>query len=646
MFYWCWIDVHQTMANNTVGDLTAFSLITLFLYYLVHFGSLVFSLVVVTVGSYILWSHLVASSETRKFVIKQNVKYVFVLAIETIIIIPIWFTQLVLLNKINPPRKVQFFTYTDFALAVVFAVVHSLRGTVDLLVWMWNFSIGPQDITNCFKRYKIKFSTKKELQVPIPSTSSAASLHLSTPLLITNKKDNLVNKALRRDAIYCINVGILESVQVHHDRSVRDHRVGSVRESFSAAALMELDQENQRDELALLYTDPNYREQVTRNIRFPASSASIKYFTFIDLEPTVFSLLRESYGITPKSYRQSFAIRNLADIDGSLMLERFTEGKSGSFFYFTQDFRFIIKTVSASEERFLRKIAHSYYNYMQENEDSLIIRFFGLHKIRLAREQRYISVVVMENVFYNTDQLKIHRKFDLKGSWVGRRSLKGNRMVDGYKGTLKDLDLGEEKILIGTELKEQLMEQLRKDVQFLTGCHIMDYSLLLGIHQHGIFGDTIPNPMSEEEFDGITAVGIGLSKTRSNTSLIEPKTRTYSNRHDTMTSMFGLDDREFHVPWFRQDRGGLRSDSQLHPCSSRPMSIALESNRDSMVNVGTPPVTYFFGVVDILQQYTLRKRLEHLWKTRVVRQDRHGLSAVNENEYGERFLNFLDGIIQ
>ena len=284
---------------------------------------------------------------------------------------------------------------------------------------------------------------------------------------------------------------------------------------------------------------------------------------------------------------------------------------------------------------------------MQENEDSLIVRFFGLHKIRLAPEQRCITVVVMENVFYNTDKLEMHRKFDLKGSWVGRRSIKSNQMVNRYKGTLKDLDLGEEKILIGSELKEQLMEQLRKDVHFLTSLHIMDYSLLLGIHQHNSFGIT-GTPISEFDFDGFTDVDTsGFPRCKDNPSCCtRSNCRTYSNRNGTVTSVFGTDDRGYHIPWFRQDCGGLQSDSQFHSYSSGNVSTALESERDSVVNVDTPPVTYFLGMVDILQQYNLRKRLEHVWKTRFMRQDVHGLSAVNEKEYGERFLNFLDGIIQ
>ncbi len=649
MFYWCWIQVQD---SDGINDLKTFVLMTLFLYYLWHLLLWVVSMVVVVIAGCILWGHLAASSSTRKFVVNQNLKYVIVLGFETFFVLIIWFIQLSLLSK----KKINYYYTTyDLGLAIFFAIVHSIRGSVDLFVWCWTFSISLKDFSYFFRRFKIKFSTKKALQVPLPTSN-----HLNTPLLIENKKDNLVNKLLRRNAIYCINVGILETVSLHmNDRQQRD-RVGSVRESFAATALMEIYNENERDELRFRYKSPDHREQVVKRIPFPAASGvHLKEFAFIDLEPAVFSMLRESYGISPRMYRRSFKIKDASDIDSSKMLEKFTEGKSGSFFYFTQDYRFIIKTVTPSEEKFLRKIAYSYYTHMKDNPDSLIVRFFGLHKVRLAPEQGYISVVVMENIFYSSDQLKIHKRFDLKGSWVGRRSLKGGQSSDKYKGTLKDLDLGKEKILIGPEDKEQLMDQLRKDVQFLTSCQIMDYSLLLGIH-HNNARSSDPLTNVESELDGfidvdttITSTAAAAARKKSSPKLLSNrKSRTFSRRssrhgtfssarHGTMTS----DEGELHVPWFRQDGGGLRNNSSLHPYQLEE-SFVDSTIQSSMVCVDSPPATYYFGVVDILQQFTLKKNVEHVWKTRVLRQDKRGLSAVNQNYYGERFLKFMDSIIE
>lgn len=640
MFFFCWVGVE----NGENNYFTAFFLITFFLYYLWHVVFWVFSLVVIVVAGCILWGHLAASSETRKFVLKQNLVYVLILGIETLFIVTFWIAQFALVEKHDEGTGAYFFTTTDLSLAILFAIIHSLRGAVDLFVWGWTFSIGWGDFGDCFKRYRIRFSTRKEQYIPPRPTNK-------DPLLTTDSvKDNLVNKALRRNAIYCINVGILDAVQLDLELCRKNRRVGSVRDAFAAAALVEMDQENQRGEVALLHNNPNYREQVVRKLRFPASSTHIKGFSFIDLEPTTFSLLRESYGISPRAYRKSFDIKNAADIDGVRFIEKSTEGKSGSFFYFTPDNRFIIKNVNASEEKFLCKVAYEYYEHMKDNKDSLIVRFFGLHKVQLAPEQRYITVVVMENIFYTSDRRKIQRRFDLKGSWVGRRSLKAGQRSDEYKGTLKDLDLGEEKIFIGSDQKEQLMEILRKDVAFLTKCHIMDYSLLLGILQDGGKMTDTSCASSCSKFGDFPTVELAAQSTSTSKAFEEPcsifessgkKLETFNDRRDTVVSNFGYD-KDLYIPWYRQDGGGLHSVSSF----SHDFELSVPSNRDSMVKVGNPPVTYFFGIVDILQQYTLRKKVEHLWKTRILRQDRQGLSAVSETAYGNRFLNFLDKIIE
>jgi hypothetical protein len=49
-------------------------------------------------------------------------------------------------------------------------------------------------------------------------------------------------------------------------------------------------------------------------------------------------------------------------------------GKSGSFFYYSQDFRFIIKTIHHSEHLFLRRILRHYYEHVQKNPNTLLCR--------------------------------------------------------------------------------------------------------------------------------------------------------------------------------------------------------------------------------------------------------------------------------
>jgi 1-phosphatidylinositol-4-phosphate 5-kinase len=78
----------------------------------------------------------------------------------------------------------------------------------------------------------------------------------------------------------------------------------------------------------------------------------------------------------------------------------------------------VIKTLTHNEARFLRQIAPEYERYMleQRNCDSLLPRLYGFYKLRYNNQQLYF--VLMNNLFPTA--LKIHQKFDLKGSSVGR----------------------------------------------------------------------------------------------------------------------------------------------------------------------------------------------------------------------------------
>ncbi len=658
MFFWCWVSIKSTEVIDNVDQvlpLSSFAVASLGFYYLWVTLFWLFSVCCIIIGKYILQRRLATSSETRRLVIRQNLWYVLSLGLETSIVIIIWIIQLSLISSNqSDTNKPFFFTYVDFGLAITFAIFHSFRGTVDLFVWKIALGISLSDISDIFKRLRDK--NRKDMCVSKKS--------LKTPLLTSKSGNSQVNKALRRNAMYCINIGILDAVQLHLQYIGKIKRVGSVRDRFVADQMIKLDEENQVQEREELYKeDPARSERSIRRLQFPAT-ATIQSFSFVDLEPSIFSLLRTTFGITPKKYRESFKIRNAADIDKEGMLEKFTEGKSGSFFYFTRDFRYIIKTVTTEEEKFLQKIAYKYYHHMQNNPDSLIARFYGLHKVKLAPEQRYITVVVMDNIFHNKEHLSMHERYDLKGSWVGRRSIKGSRERNAYKGTLKDLDLGDKKIWVGTENKQILISQLKEDAQFLASCDIMDYSMLLGVHNHSKFGERSMGRPEEHNIAGTVGedfIDVSIK--------VRPSAPPTSHRH--MSSGSGTDTREpeirpvrtgarntlkritieenettltsttqyIGVPWFREDYGGLRSCSPMHPRCSE-----LET-APSTLQGGEPPVaTYYFGIIDILQEYNLRKKIEHQWKTKVQCQDKHGLSAVNPRDYAQRFGEFMETI--
>jgi 1-phosphatidylinositol-4-phosphate 5-kinase len=202
---------------------------------------------------------------------------------------------------------------------------------------------------------------------------------------------------------------------------------------------------------------------------------SAKYdFKFKDYAPWVFRTLREDiFHLDPADYLLSLTAKYILSELGS-------PGKSGSFFYFSRDYRFIIKTIRHSEHKFLLSILPQYFDHVKENPHTLLSRFYGLHRVKLPRGRK-IHFVIMNNLF--PPHKDIHETYDLKGSTVGREYPE-DKAERNPRAVLKDLNwIHRGKALdLGPEKRALLTEQLRRDAEFLKSINVMDYSLLVGIH--------------------------------------------------------------------------------------------------------------------------------------------------------------------
>jgi len=78
-------------------------------------------------------------------------------------------------------------------------------------------------------------------------------------------------------------------------------------------------------------------------------------FEFKDYAPNVFKKIREFSNIKCSDYIKSIS-------DKFMLLELSSPGKSGSFFYFSPDYRYLIKTVHYNEHRHFFKVLDKYYN--------------------------------------------------------------------------------------------------------------------------------------------------------------------------------------------------------------------------------------------------------------------------------------------
>lgn len=229
------------------------------------------------------------------------------------------------------------------------------------------------------------------------------------------------------------------------------------------------------------------------NIFDSVSSRKIIVTSFIDYAPMVFRELRSSFGISTDEYLRSVGPEQLL---GNMMLgnlsslsELSSEGKSGAFFYYTADGKFMMKTVTKSEHRALRGMLRDYHNHLTMHHGTLIVRFFGLHCLRVKsnssfgvgkRSAEKLYFVVMGNMF--NGPVEVHRRYDLKGSWV-KRSTPEDLHIDPSIA-LKDNDFTsrEENIYVSPEVKDKLLRQIELDAYFLRDHGVLDYSLLLGMH--------------------------------------------------------------------------------------------------------------------------------------------------------------------
>lgn len=214
---------------------------------------------------------------------------------------------------------------------------------------------------------------------------------------------------------------------------------------------------------------------------------SFKRSYFTDYASYVFRAIRRKFNINDTKYVNSIGsdsmIMNLIKGQLKTFLEQTSSGKSGSFFYFSSDGQYVLKTIKKPEKRFLRSILSNYYYHLMENPDSLITKIYGLHKIAFTRIRssnkidKSIYFIIMSNTF-NTP-FTIHTRYDIKGS-LYKREVRGNNPSIARK----DINFVEDgvKLKLTEDNKLFLIKTLRKDCNFFRLNNIIDYSLLLGIH--------------------------------------------------------------------------------------------------------------------------------------------------------------------
>ncbi|OJI83391.1 hypothetical protein ASPTUDRAFT_718095 [Aspergillus tubingensis CBS 134.48] len=353
---------------------------------------------------------------------------------------------------------------------------------------------------------------------------------------------------------------------------------------------------------------------------------SAKYdFKFKDYAPWVFRHLRAKFRLDPADYLMSLTSKYILSELGS-------PGKSGSFFYFSRDYKYIIKTIHHSEHKLLRKILPEYYRHVEQNPNTLISQFYGLHRVKMAYGRK-IHFVVMNNLF--PPHRDIHQTFDLKGSMIGR-DLREEDLEKNPRATLKDLNWvrRNREIQCGPSKRDFFLAQLKRDVELLKKLKIMDYSLLVGIHDVGrgneekLRDKTLqvfqPGGDREEEASPNMLMRTPSKlenerKARELRMLIKRERPVPLDKAAAKMPEEILDERKFHV--FYADDGGFRATHE---------------------NGQPGEEIYYLGIIDCLTHYGMVKKIEHFFKG--LSHDRTQISPIPPEGYGDRFINFIKGI--
>ncbi|KAI8913417.1 hypothetical protein EDD86DRAFT_200509 [Gorgonomyces haynaldii] len=320
-------------------------------------------------------------------------------------------------------------------------------------------------------------------------------------------------------------------------------------------------------------------------------------FKFKDYCPTIFRRVREAFHVDASEY--------LLSLTGKYILSEFgSPGKSGSFFYYSRDYRFIIKTIRHSEHQFLLSILKDYYEHVKSNPHTLLTRIFGVHRVKQPGNRK-IHFVVMGNVFPSNKD--IHEVYDLKGSLLGR-NITQQEIDESPRAVMKDLNwLERSKTLqLGPEKRHLLSMQLERDVKFLVDHDIMDYSLLIGIH------DTVKG-----NADDLRKLTLGLYEP--DRSKLHSKKMEMSHNVPELTEDIPKE-RLYCI--FYQDHGGFRATDDLN--------LPIDE-------------IYYLGIIDIFTRYSATKKIENFFKS-FAGGDK--ISSVPPNVYGNRFLKFIQNAIK
>lgn len=365
------------------------------------------------------------------------------------------------------------------------------------------------------------------------------------------------------------------------------------------------------------------------SILFPPDGSTItpahhySEFRFKVYAPIAFRYFRNLFGIAPDDFLMSMCAAPLRELSNP--------GASGSIFYLTDDDEFIIKTVQHKEGEFLQKLLPGYYMNLSQNPRTLLPKFFGLYCFQC--NSKNVRLVAMNNLL--PSDVKMHLKYDLKGSTFGRKASKAERSKPAP--VYKDLDFMEHHpngIFLETDKYNALTKTIQRDCMVLESFQIMDYSLLVGIHNLDL-------AMKERREERIKNARLKLQRTEE----VDMEDAPEADQGIAQIER----DRTAGATALNRSRSMTRPRLVAHSTAMESIQADIDETIDEEENVppgGIPArsenderLLLYIGIIDILQSYRLKKKLEHTMKSIIY--DGDTVSVCRPSFYAQRFQNFM-----
>jgi len=169
--------------------------------------------------------------------------------------------------------------------------------------------------------------------------------------------------------------------------------------------------------------------------------------------------------------------------------------------------------------------------------------------------------------------------------------------------------------------------------QFLASCNIMDYSLLVGIHnvhnhleQHAILARETSPQKPEDELSAVLTDG--------------SQDQQQQQQLDNYDEDAIISEDTYYGPTSQQQQEQLQQQKQAQQSAFQKSALC------SPIVSGNKEHVYFIGIIDILQEYNFSKRLERGFKHYILGNDKLGVSSQPPDFYALRFQSKLGGMMK